>query len=88
MRSVPLDSDRLGNQSDCRFMTCHIIRIIIVMLIQNVGCDHVINSGSITDRCMECLGNGSTCVRVEGSYDKLWNRWGMYVTILLFSDGL
>ncbi|EDO33987.1 predicted protein [Nematostella vectensis] len=42
----------------------------------SVGCDNVIASGGILDRCRECLGNGNKCVRKEARYTELWNRYG------------
>ncbi|KAK3743252.1 hypothetical protein QZH41_017056, partial [Actinostola sp. cb2023] len=42
----------------------------------DVGCDNVIHSKSIIDRCMKCLGNGSTCIHVKAAYTKQWLAWG------------
>ena len=43
---------------------------------QVVGCDGVLNSGAVKDRCNVCNGDGSTCKRVTGTYTKDWREWG------------
>lgn len=37
-------------------------------LLQNVGCDFVIDSGAEEDRCGVCRGDGSTCQTVSRTF--------------------
>ena len=35
---------------------------------QPVGCDHVLNSDTMLDRCEKCGGDGDTCFVVSSNY--------------------
>ncbi|KAK0181581.1 hypothetical protein PV327_003854 [Microctonus hyperodae] len=39
---------------------------------REVGCDWVLNSGAIEDRCHVCQGDGTQCTFFEGDYTDLW----------------
>uniref|UniRef100_A0A087Y9A5 ADAM metallopeptidase with thrombospondin type 1 motif 7 n=1 Tax=Poecilia formosa TaxID=48698 RepID=A0A087Y9A5_POEFO len=52
---------------------------------QSIGCDYVINSSSVEDRCGVCNGNGSTCTTVRRTFEE---REGFgYVDIGLIPEG-
>ncbi|KAM6943559.1 A disintegrin and metalloproteinase with thrombospondin motifs 7 [Xenentodon cancila] len=52
---------------------------------QNIGCDYVIKSGAVEDRCGVCNGNGSTCATVRRTFE---GREGLgYVDIGLIPEG-
>ncbi|KAM4743651.1 A disintegrin and metalloproteinase with thrombospondin motifs 7 isoform 2-T2 [Anableps anableps] len=52
---------------------------------QNIGCDYVINSGSVEDRCGVCKGNGSTCTTVSRTFEE--SEGIGYVDIGLIPEG-
>uniref|UniRef100_A0AAQ4RXU0 ADAM metallopeptidase with thrombospondin type 1 motif 7 n=1 Tax=Gasterosteus aculeatus aculeatus TaxID=481459 RepID=A0AAQ4RXU0_GASAC len=37
---------------------------------KNLGCDYVIDSGAVVDRCGVCHGNGSTCTTVRRTFEE------------------
>lgn len=37
---------------------------------RRVGCDHILDSNALVDRCGICGGNGDSCFKVEGFYNK------------------
>lgn len=37
---------------------------------QNIGCDFVIESSVVEDRCGVCNGNGSTCTTVRRTFEE------------------
>lgn len=39
-------------------------------VLQNIGCDYVIDSGAVEDRCGVCHGNGSTCTTVKKTFEE------------------
>lgn len=39
-------------------------------MLQNIGCDYVIDSGAVEDRCGVCHGNGSTCTTVKKTFEE------------------
>lgn len=39
-------------------------------MLQNIGCDYVIDSSAVEDRCGVCLGNGSTCTTVKKTFEE------------------
>lgn len=43
---------------------------------QVVGCDHVLGSANMKDRCGVCDGNGDTCTAVKSSYTKVLGKYG------------
>ena len=45
------------------------VLIIIVFEFQRVGCDSVLDSNALVDRCGICGGDG-VCVKIQGSYSK------------------
>uniref|UniRef100_A0A4W6F6H6 ADAM metallopeptidase with thrombospondin type 1 motif 7 n=1 Tax=Lates calcarifer TaxID=8187 RepID=A0A4W6F6H6_LATCA len=52
---------------------------------KNIGCDYVIDSSAVEDRCGVCLGNGSTCTTVKKTFEE---REGLgYVDIGLIPEG-
>ncbi|XP_028999405.1 A disintegrin and metalloproteinase with thrombospondin motifs 7 isoform X2 [Betta splendens] len=52
---------------------------------KNIGCDHVIDSTAVEDRCGVCHGNGSTCTTVRRTFE---DRDGLgYVDIGLIPGG-
>uniref|UniRef100_A0A8C6L2E9 ADAM metallopeptidase with thrombospondin type 1 motif 7 n=1 Tax=Nothobranchius furzeri TaxID=105023 RepID=A0A8C6L2E9_NOTFU len=52
---------------------------------QNIGCDYVINSGSVEDRCGVCNGNGSTCTTVRRTFEQ--HEGIGYIDIGLIPEG-
>lgn len=52
---------------------------------KNVGCDHVIESSAVEDRCGVCLGNGSTCTTVRRTFEETEGLG--YVDIGLIPEG-
>lgn len=40
-----------------------------------VGCDHVVESGTVKDRCGICDGNGSKCILEKSAYTKYYKRY-------------
>ena len=42
----------------------------VVFEFQRVGCDHILDSNALVDRCGICGGNGDSCFKVEGFYNK------------------
>uniref|UniRef100_A0A3Q2G4F6 A disintegrin and metalloproteinase with thrombospondin motifs 7-like n=1 Tax=Cyprinodon variegatus TaxID=28743 RepID=A0A3Q2G4F6_CYPVA len=52
---------------------------------QNIGCDYVINSNSVEDRCGVCNGNGSTCTTVRRTFKK--SEGIGYVDVGLIPEG-
>ncbi|XP_032229539.2 A disintegrin and metalloproteinase with thrombospondin motifs 12 isoform X2 [Nematostella vectensis] len=42
-----------------------------------VGCDDIIGSGNIFDRCFKCKADGGSCIRKEFSYTKNWVKFGL-----------
>ncbi|XP_068692661.1 A disintegrin and metalloproteinase with thrombospondin motifs 16-like [Montipora foliosa] len=40
-----------------------------------VGCDHVLESGTVKDRCGICDGNGSKCILEKSAYTKYYKRY-------------
>lgn len=39
-----------------------------------VGCDGILNSGKVKDRCGVCDGNGDSCILVNSSYTKDYKK--------------
>lgn len=39
-------------------------------MLQNIGCDFVIESSAVEDRCGVCHGNGSTCTTVRRTFEE------------------
>lgn len=39
-------------------------------MLQNVGCDYVVESSAVEDRCGVCHGNGSTCTTVRRTFEE------------------
>ncbi|XP_017269792.1 A disintegrin and metalloproteinase with thrombospondin motifs 7 isoform X2 [Kryptolebias marmoratus] len=52
---------------------------------QNIGCDYVINSNSVEDRCGVCNGNSSTCKTVRRTFEE--SEGTGYVDIGLIPEG-
>ncbi|XP_049574160.1 A disintegrin and metalloproteinase with thrombospondin motifs 7 [Syngnathus scovelli] len=52
---------------------------------KNIGCDYVIDSSAVEDRCGVCLGNGSTCATVRKTFEK--SEGLGYVDIGLIPEG-
>uniref|UniRef100_A0A3Q2PM02 ADAM metallopeptidase with thrombospondin type 1 motif 7 n=1 Tax=Fundulus heteroclitus TaxID=8078 RepID=A0A3Q2PM02_FUNHE len=52
---------------------------------QNIGCDYVINSNAVEDRCGVCNGNGSTCTTVRRTFEE--SEGIGYVDIGLIPEG-
>ena len=44
---------------------------------QKVGCDKVMDSGTVSDRCGVCGGDGSTCMAVKGQDMNTYNQEGI-----------
>lgn len=40
------------------------------LYVQNVGCDYVIGSNAVEDRCGVCNGNSSTCTTVRRTFEE------------------
>ena len=51
-------------------------------MLQNIGCDYVIESTAIEDRCGVCLGNGSTCTTVRRTFEET-EGLGTFLTDIL-----
>ena len=49
----------------------------ICYFFQHIGCDYVIDSKAIEDRCGMCHGDGSTCTTVKSQYNETQGL-GMY----------
>ncbi|KAL3993280.1 ubiquitin carboxyl-terminal hydrolase 26/29/37 [Sarotherodon galilaeus] len=59
--------------------------ICINSICKNIGCDYVIDSTAVEDRCGVCNGNGSTCTTVRKTFEE---REGLgYVDIGLIPEG-
>lgn len=43
--------------------------IFVLCVLQSIGCDYVINSSAVEDRCGVCNGNGSTCTTVKRTFE-------------------
>ncbi|XP_042265065.1 A disintegrin and metalloproteinase with thrombospondin motifs 7 isoform X1 [Thunnus maccoyii] len=52
---------------------------------KNIGCDYVIESTAVEDRCGVCLGNGSTCTTVRRTFEETEGLG--YVDIGLIPEG-
>ncbi|XP_078379485.1 A disintegrin and metalloproteinase with thrombospondin motifs 1-like [Oculina patagonica] len=51
---------------------------------QAVGCDHMLNSGKLKDRCGVCNGNGDSCTFVQSSYTEDYTvDWGHDTIVVL-----
>ncbi|KAF7660943.1 hypothetical protein LDENG_00271390 [Lucifuga dentata] len=59
--------------------------ICISGICKNVGCDYVIDSNSVVDRCGVCNGNGSTCATVRRIFEE--SEGLGYVDIGLIPEG-
>ena len=53
--------------------------LFVVSFLQKVGCDLVLESGSIPDRCGICGGDGSTCEPVSGKSTETYSSSGKSV---------
>lgn len=42
----------------------------VCFVLQNLGCDYVIDSTAVEDRCGVCHGNGSTCTTVRRTFEE------------------
>ena len=49
-------------------MAYHVICYFFLQLCQRVGCDHVLDSETMEDRCGVCGGNGDSCRKVRSAY--------------------
>lgn len=61
-------------------------------MLQNIGCDYVIDSSAVEDRCGVCHGNGSTCTTVRRTFEES-EGLGMFHTnfgleIFLYTDDI
>ena len=43
---------------------------------QKVGCDKKLRSGKVFDRCLNCGGDGSSCVLTNRTYTKDYRVYG------------
>ena len=48
----------------------------MLVVVQPVGCDGKLYSSMAVDRCGVCGGNGTSCLRVSGSYRKALTQLG------------
>lgn len=49
-------------------------------MLQKVGCDYVVESSAVEDRCGVCNGDGSTCTTVKRTFEES-EGLGMFLTI-------
>lgn len=42
----------------------------IACVLQSIGCDYVIESSAVEDRCGVCSGDGSTCATVRKTFEE------------------
>lgn len=42
----------------------------LVCMLQKVGCDYVVESSAVEDRCGVCNGDGSTCTTVRRTFEE------------------
>ena len=61
----------------------HNYKLIHFINFQAVGCDHVLGSGKLKDRCGVCNGNGDSCTLAQSSYTENYQQ---YSTICPFID--
>ena len=64
----------------------------VACVLQNLGCDYVIDSSAVQDRCGVCHGNGSTCTTVRRTFEET-EGLGMFLhncglTIYLFVEDI
>lgn len=59
----------------------------VACVLQNVGCDYVIESSAVEDRCGVCHGNGSTCTTVRRTFEES-EGLGMFLTHFGLAVGL
>lgn len=50
---------------------------------KTVGCDGILNSGKVKDRCGVCDGNGDSCILVNSSYTKDYKKYWSADTIVV-----
>lgn len=53
--------------------------ICVKGVLRKVGCDKVMDSGTVSDRCGVCGGDGSTCMAVKGQDMNTYNQEGQYL---------
>ncbi|XP_075256690.1 uncharacterized protein LOC142349160 [Convolutriloba macropyga] len=49
---------------------------------KTVGCDEIVESGLILDKCQECGGDGSTCTKEDGVIDVQISSTGVEVSVI------
>lgn len=55
---------------------------------RSAGCDHVLDSHAMLDKCFVCKGDGSTCNRVVGYYDDTVDGYSKITVIPAGSFGI
>ncbi|XP_063955748.1 A disintegrin and metalloproteinase with thrombospondin motifs 7-like isoform X1 [Lytechinus pictus] len=76
-------SDQVANGTPCtRFSR----DICIDGICQMVGCDNVVSSGAVEDRCGVCHGDGSSCLTIKDTFNTKYGREG-YVEITTIPAG-
>lgn len=55
----------------------------LAFVLQKVGCDYVVESSAVEDRCGVCNGDGSTCTTVRRTFEES-EGLGMFLTGLVF----
>ena len=49
---------------------------LLCSLMQVVGCDKTLRSKKVFDRCLNCGGDGGSCVLTRGTYTKHYKVYG------------
>eukprot|EP00057_Strongylocentrotus_purpuratus_P020815 XP_011675289.1 PREDICTED: A disintegrin and metalloproteinase with thrombospondin motifs 7 [Strongylocentrotus purpuratus] len=56
--------------------------ICIDGICQMVGCDNVVSSGAVEDRCGVCRGDGSSCLTIQDSFNTKYGRGYVEITVI------
>lgn len=51
------------------FQVMHVSHRLFACVLQSLGCDYVIDSNAVLDRCGVCNGNDSTCETVRRTFE-------------------
>ncbi|XP_030832858.1 A disintegrin and metalloproteinase with thrombospondin motifs 7-like [Strongylocentrotus purpuratus] len=56
--------------------------ICIDGICQMVGCDNVVSSGAVENRCGVCRGDGSSCLTIQDSFNTKYGRGYVEITVI------